>query len=153
MIRHALEHKGHPLTQKIEAPNADDSSHIEKQRSWVRNHFDEAARHRYETVEGKLRLLSTIIRANWIARNETYKLQCLGITFGDALAQQMGLDWVAVEDKLGRDPALRDPQTGTLVFPLTSISKRVEQGQAVEVVDLFIAACDKIEELRRRAAK
>ncbi len=144
---------GDPSSQKVEAFSADDAAGVERQRSWVRDHFEEGARHRYDTLEGKLRLLSTILRANWIARNETYKLQCLGITFGDALVQQMGLEWVTVVDRRGRDPALRDRQTGTLVFPLTSISKRVEQGQVVEVVDLFIAACDKIEELRRRAGK
>lgn len=141
------------MAQKIETPTPDDSSRLEKQRSWVRDHFEEAARHRYETVEGKLRLLSTILRANWIARNETYKLQCLGIAFGDALAQQMGLAWVIVADKHGRDPALQDPKSGSLIFALTAISKRVERGDAVEVVDLFIEACDKIEDIRRRVGK
>lgn len=99
------------MTQKIEVPTSDDASRVVEQRSWVRNHFEEAARHRYETVEGRLRLLATIIRANWIARNETYKWQCLGITFGDALAQQLGLTWVAVEDEYGRDPAIPRSKT------------------------------------------
>ncbi|TWT17122.1 DUF3806 domain-containing protein, partial [Luteimonas marina] len=79
-------------------------------------------------------------------------LQCLGITFGDALAQHMGLDWVAVEDEYGRDPALRLDGTSVLVFPMTSISKRIEQGEVVDVYDLFNAACNTINDTARHSA-
>jgi Domain of unknown function (DUF3806) len=82
-------------------------------------------RHHYQTVEGKLRLLGTIVRSGSIGRDETWKLQSLGIMFGDALAQQMGLSWVAVEDEHGRDPPLRDQDTTLVVFPMTTISKRI----------------------------
>lgn len=139
--------------QKIEAFTADDAARVERQRSWVRDHLEEGARQRYDALESKLRLLSTIIRSNWIARNEIQKLQCLDIAFGDALVQQMGLEWVAVVERRGRVSALRDPQTGSMLYPRTVISQRLEQGQPVEVVDLFIAACDKIEEVRRRAGR
>src|SRR6516165_12396147 len=95
------------MTQKIEALLAEDAHSLEQQRTWVRDHYEPDARHQYETIEGKLRLLDTIIRASWIDPTETWKLQSLGITFGDALVQKMGLSWVMVEDEYGRDPALR----------------------------------------------
>ena len=47
------------------------------------------------------------------------------------------LHWAAVEDELGRDPALQYAQTTTVVFPLTAISKRIEDGIEVDVYDLF----------------
>ena len=97
------------MEQKIGALPLDDAMRVEKQRAWVRDHYEPAVRHNYETIDGKLRLLDTIIRSNWIEPTETWKLQSLGITFGDALAQKMGLAWVAVEDEHGRDPALQDP--------------------------------------------
>ncbi len=137
------------MDQKVEAFTPEDAQSVETQRSWVRDHFEEADRHFYETIEGKLQLLDTIIRSNWIRRDELPKLQCLGITFGDALAQELGLEWVAVEDQYGRDPALRDPETGSLVFAMTSISKRIERGEEVDVEALFDAACETIEDLRR----
>jgi hypothetical protein len=59
------------------------------------------------------------------------------------------LTWVAVEDQYGRDPALTVEGTSILVFPLTSISKRVERGEEVEVYGLFENACGTIERLRR----
>jgi hypothetical protein len=138
------------MDQIVEALSGKDADLVEQQRSWVRNHYEETARDQYETVEGKLRLLATILRSNWIERSETWKLQSLGITFGDALVQRMGLEWVVVEDEYGRDPALQDPGTTTIVFPLTTISKRIERGESVDVYTLFEEACRMIEELRPR---
>lgn len=136
------------MAQKIEALSDDDAAHVERQRTWVRNHYDADARHYYQTVEGKLRLLDTIVRSDWIEPSETWKSQSLGITFGDALAQKMGLSWVTVEDEYGRDPALRDHDTPVVVFPMTTISKRIERGEAVDVQDLFDEACRTIIRLR-----
>jgi hypothetical protein len=140
------------MEQKIEVLGPDDLLRVEKQRTWVRDHFDTQARHEYETVEGKLRLLDTIVRSGWIEPTETWKLQSLGITLGDALVQQLGLTWVAVEDEHGRDPAVHVGGTTILLFPLTSISKRIERGEAVNVREMFAWYCDKIGELRAKGA-
>jgi hypothetical protein len=136
------------MEQKFEPLNPDDIADLEAKRTWVRDHYDEAARHKYETLEGKLRLLDTILQNKWIALNETLKLQCLGVTFGDALAQRLGLTWVAVDDEHGRDLALALDGTSVRVFPITSISKRIERGEEVEVYRLFEEACGSIERLK-----
>jgi hypothetical protein len=136
------------MDQKIGPLSATDISRLESQRSWVRNHYDPDARHQYDTLEGKLRLLETILRENWIRPNETRKLQSLGIAFGDALAQQMGLIWITAEDDLGCDPALHDDGTAIVIFPLTMISKRIERGEVVDIRNLFAGICNKITELR-----
>ena len=133
------------MDQKIEPLNADDVAHLEAKRKWVREHYDEAARHKYDTLEGKLVLLDTILRNKWIEPTETLKLQCLGIAFGDALAQRLGLQWVAVEDQYGRDPALSRVGTSLLVFPMTSISKRIERGEEIDLPRFFESACETIE--------
>jgi hypothetical protein len=136
------------MEQKIEALTPYDLARMEKQRVWVRDHYDVVARNQYDTVEGKLRLLDTIIRSKWIEPSETWKLQSLGITFGDALAQELGLIWVAVEDEHGRDPALRDKGTSIVMFPMTTLSKRIERGETVDVCTLFGAACESVARLR-----
>ena len=138
------------MQQKIEALTADDVARLEKQRGWVGDHYDASARHEYETVAGKLRLLDTVLRSNWVEATETWKLQSLGITFGDALAQMMGLQWVAIEDAQGRDPAFRDEVTSIVAFPMTTISKRIERGETVDVLALFDAACQDISRLRSK---
>jgi len=140
------------VDQKCEPLNRDDSADLAAKRAWVCEHYDEAARHKYDTLDGKLELIDTILRNKWIAPDETLKLQCLGVAFGDALAQRLGLRWVAVEDKYGRDPALTLDGTSVLVFPLTSISKRVERGEEIEVYELFEDACRTIERVRREGS-
>lgn len=136
------------MEQKIERPTTEDLANIEAKRRWVREHYEPDARERYDSIEGKLVLLDTILRNGWIAREETVGLQCLGITFGDALAQKLGLEWCAVEDEYDRDPALTLEGTSIVVFPLTTISKRVERGEVVDVVALFEQACSTVERLR-----
>lgn len=140
------------MDQKLEPLNPNDIADLEAKRTWVREHYDEAARHQYDTVEGKLRLLDAILRNKWIAPDETLKLQCLGVTFGDALAQKLGLTWVAIEDEYGRDAALTLDGTSARVFPITSISKRIERGEEVEAYGLFENACRTIERVRREGA-
>jgi Domain of unknown function (DUF3806) len=89
------------------------------------------------------------VPAGWVAPTETYKLQRLGITLGDALVQELGMEWVMVEDDYGRDPAIRLPGTTVVLFPLTMISKRVERGETVDIMELFRGVL----ELARDAAK
>jgi hypothetical protein len=72
------------------------------------------------------------------------------VTFGDALAQELGLRWIMVEDEYGRDPALKLDGTCVLVFPLTSISKRVERGEQVDAYQLFETACATVQEAAAR---
>jgi Domain of unknown function (DUF3806) len=139
------------MAQKIGALSQDDTAHNERQRGWVRDHYEEGARHRYDSVEGKIELLDTIIKSDWIAADETWKLQSLGVTFGDVLVQKLGLNWVAVDDDVGRDRGLQDPETTILLFPVTAISKRIESGESVDVRALIDFFCEKIVELRKEA--
>lgn len=136
------------MEQKVEALSDDDLAHANKQRDWVRGHYEERAQHEYDSISGKLRVLDTIIRSNWIEPHETWKLQSLGITFGDALAGTMGLTWVMVEDEYGRAYALQDPESTIILFPWTMISKRIERGDAVDVLALFKETCEWIERNR-----
>jgi len=140
------------MTQRLLPLSDDDVRALDAKRRWVQGHYESNAVEKYQTLEGKLALLHTILSGQWIAPDETLKLQCLGITFGDALAQTLGLEWRMVEDEYGRDPALVQPGTSIVVFPQTSISKRIETGELVDVHALFEAACRTIQRLRDETA-
>ena len=127
------------MSQIVEALNASDTADLVAKRDWVRGHYEPHAQHQYDAVEGKLALVQAILANQWVTAADTLKLQCLGIAFGDALAQHIGLTWVAVEDQYGRDPALQLANTSVLIFPMTMISKRVERGETVDVLELFNA--------------
>jgi hypothetical protein len=114
---------------------------IEKARDWVKGHFSEDAEEKYAPISGKLRVISAVLDNGWVAPSETWKLQSLGIAFGDAMAQKLMLEWVTIDDEYGRVPALKWPGTSLFSFPLTAISKRVEGGEAVDVHQLFESFC------------
>jgi Domain of unknown function (DUF3806) len=120
---------------------------VEAKRKWVLGHYERDPEASYSTVEAKLLLLDTILSNAWVEPGETVKLQALGVAFGDALAQQLGLTWVAIEDEHGCDAALVLEGTSVKVFPLTSISKRVEAGEPVNIHALFAAACSTIKRI------
>lgn len=140
------------MEQRIESLSGNDATDVSEKRRWVREHYEPDAQHKYETLEGKLQLLDVILKNNWIDPSDTLKLQCLGITFGDAIAQELGLKWVVVEDEYGRDPALILEGTSIISFPLTAISKRIQAGEVVDVHALFQTACETITRLRDEQA-
>ncbi len=69
---------------------------------------------------------------------DTIDLQCLGVPFGQLFINfNEGFGWWTVEDELGRAPCIRYQETDLLLYPLTLISKRIEQGEKVDVRTLF----------------
>ena len=124
---------------------------VQAKRNWVVGHYERDPEASYATVDTKLRLLDTILSNGWVDPRETVKLQALGVAFGDALAQQLGLTWVAIDDEYGCDAALILEGTSVKVFPITSISKRVEAGEKVDVRELFEQACSTIRRIVQEA--
>ena len=114
---------------------------IESQRSFVKEHLEDKSKNEYETIDGKLNLLQKILDNNYYGKDKTWELQCLGVTFGDALSQKLGLEWIEIEDEYGVDPSLRLKNTSVILFPLTMISKRIEDDEEINVEILFDEIC------------
>jgi len=91
--------------------------------------------------------LDAILANGWVEPSETWKLQALGICLGDALAQELLMDWVIVDDEYGLSPALNWPGTTIYTFPQTLISKRIEQGEAVDIKRLFEGTAEMVREM------
>jgi len=123
--------------QQLRKPSYETLKHIEAKRDWVRNHYTPETIEKYNTVDGKLELLDVILKSGWIEKDETVKLQSLGITFGDVIVQDMNFIWIEVEDEFGVDPALQLPYTSLIIYPMTMISKRIERGEIVDVYELY----------------
>lgn len=137
------------MAQTFSALNEADLEHLDRQREWVRGHFIEQAEENYQSKSEKLRLIQIILDAEWIDSNETWKLQSLGVAFGDALAQELDLAWMIVEDEYGRDPTLKDKYSALNINPITMISKRIERGEKVSVIDLFDGISSRVRDIRR----
>jgi hypothetical protein len=65
----------------------------EAKRRLVSDHHEGTTRPRYDELEGTLVLLDTILGNGWIRPGETLQHQRIGVTFGDALAQQLHPEW------------------------------------------------------------
>lgn len=50
----------------------------------------------------------------------------LGSLFGELLKTEFGFGWQMIEDQYGCEPALVDEKTGSVVFPINSVWKRIE---------------------------
>ena len=135
--------------QQIAELTAEDVAALQKQRAFIESFIaDDESRAKYEKPAGKLGLLRALLAANAFGPDQTWELQSMGVVLGDAFVQELGLAWVMVEDEYGRDPAVSVPGTSTLLFPLTMISKRIEEGKPIDVFDLFNWTAAQLEELQ-----
>jgi hypothetical protein len=137
--------------QQITALTEADQQRLRDQRAIVEKYLaNEESRQKYKTATGKLGTIRALLQAGTFKREQTYELQCLGIVLGDAFVQDLGMEWIMVEDEYGRDPAIRMPNTSIILYPLTMISKRIERGEQVDVFDLFNGVATQVEDLKRQ---
>jgi Domain of unknown function (DUF3806) len=83
-------------------------------------------------------------------KDETFKWQTAGLAFGEVLAHELGLHWIMYEDQYGRDPALRYRETSIIVFPLTMLSKRIEQGRPADLQAILDESAKTISDLKNK---
>lgn len=137
------------MPQLIEAPDAADIDRIARLLLHAEQLAREIAGEPLTWGLSDLPLLQRLLADTRLAKDQTVALQALGLAFGKVFVQnETGYDWWMVEDELGRDPAVRFGQTSLLFFPQTMISKRVEQGQRVDVAEMYTGLRAQLEALR-----
>lgn len=124
--------------QQIEAPSDADVDAIA--RAWL--HANAVCRDVLGVaLDGSIADLSRLqmlLDSGVIDREATYTLQALGIAFGKVFVNDNpGYDWWMVEDEYGRDSAIRYERSSLLAYPRTMLSKRIEDGEKVDVLDLY----------------
>jgi hypothetical protein len=94
--------------------------------------------------------LQRILESHQVPAGNTQELQSLGIIFGKVFVNETpGYDWWVVEDEYGKDACVRYKETTLLIFPQTMISKRVEDGEEVNIQQLFDNLREHLEEIRK----
>jgi hypothetical protein len=134
--------------QTIEAPTDDDITSIAR----ALIHADEVCKEALGTgldgTRADLERIQHIVDTGLVAREATYTLQALGMAFGKVFVNEnAGYDWWMVQDEHGRDPAIRFQRTTLLAFPRTMISKRVEDGDSIDVPGLYDQLHERLSEL------
>ena len=49
-----------------------------------------------------------------------------GCLFGEMLKAEFGFEWMSIKDQYGTEKALMDNKTGSIIFPINSVWKRIE---------------------------
>ena len=136
-------------TFRTEAPSDFDQRFMENQIESL----DELAslnfgRHINGSKWNDLEVMQTLLDRGLIKRDDTAKLQAMGIVLGELLRKEKGLFWTIYIDKLGRSRALEIPGKREFVFPVTMISRRYEAGVDVKVRDVYDNAIQIIDEIQ-----
>jgi hypothetical protein len=126
------------VEQVVTPPKPEDISRLARLRFRAATLVTQHLGRKLSGGDAELDLLQELLDHAVLGREDTYDLQSLGVVFGMCLVDAIeGLDWAIVEDEYRRDPALRYLDTSLLLFPLTMISKRVEDGIDVDVRSMF----------------
>jgi hypothetical protein len=134
--------------QRIEAPNESDIDDIARALIHADHVINEALGSKLNGSRADLMLIQKLLDAGTVEREATYTLQALGLAFGKVFIEENAdYDWWMVQDEFGRDPAIRYKRSSLLAYPRTMLSKRLEDGEPVNVTELFDGLCRKMEEL------
>ncbi|MDR0366476.1 MAG: DUF3806 domain-containing protein [Bifidobacteriaceae bacterium] len=128
---------------------------LESRRNWVKGWIpDEATAAQFDT-DPRVKMNILIAVAEELELDNTPAWQALGIVFGDALSLVTGLPWGEITDEYGTDPCLvANAAKNAVVFPMTMLSKRAEQGQRPDretILNLFQQAANQAQELAAQA--
>lgn len=133
------------LTPKFSELSDSDRAQLDQQRAIVAA----TAKQKYGTsgltkTVADLPVLQRLIDDRAFNKTQTYELQSLGVAFGDVLASELPLSWAMVSDEYGTDPTLRYKDKPVNINALTMISKRVERGEVVNLVQLLQTTRDQL---------
>jgi hypothetical protein len=139
---------------KLYAPTDSDLAHLAERLAIVEGlaatHADGA---KLQGARRDLDAIQALLDARVLSPNDTYALQSLGVAFGNVLIAAFdGLAWAIVEDEYGRDPTIRYGDTSVVINVLTMISKRVEDGEPVDVGLLFESLIEQLPRIIAQAS-
>jgi hypothetical protein len=134
--------------QKIEPPTEKDIENIAMGVVHAGQVIEQALDEDLDGTHNDLDLIQRVLDQGLVEPEATYTLQAFGLAFGRVFLNEFpDYDWWMVEDEHGRDPAIRYKETSLLVFPMTMISKRIEDGEPFDVSELFDGLAKQLAEL------
>ncbi len=137
------------MKQRIETPTEEDVDYIARMLIYAGEITEEITGNGLVGELEDLDTLQRVIDSKSIERESTQVLHALGLAFGKVFVNQSpGYDWWMVEDDYGRDPTIRYKETTLMVFPQTIISKRVEDGEEIDIKKMYYGLQDQLESIR-----
>lgn len=136
---------------QIEAPNDADVDYIARAIIHAEQVVAESLNAELNGSVNDLNLIQRLLDGGTIDRESTYTLQSLGLVFGRVFINATpDYDWWMIDDQCARDPAVRYRESSLLFHPQTMISKRIEDGETVDVLDLYNGLSRRLREILER---
>jgi hypothetical protein len=101
-------------------------------------------------LRSDLNTLQRLVDDKPFSIEQEYEWSCAGVVFGDVIASELGLDWIAQCDEYGVEPALNYNKTSITVFPRPMILKRVEKGERADLIFLLDQLAKSVDEMRSK---
>lgn len=137
---------------RVEYLSTADMLQIESQREWVRAHYLPQARNKFDTTTGKLTLINAILNERSDNPLNPEQRRSIEIVFGDALAQETGLQWAIVEQGKERTPVLLIAGTPMTIFSLIPFGRLSSVADAIGMQKLFEASVEMIHQAKQKPA-
>ncbi|WP_415755748.1 DUF3806 domain-containing protein [Pseudomonas leptonychotis] len=137
------------MDQVIIAPDEEWITYIAKMWLLGSQISEEITGHKVDGSMQDLDRLQAIVASGQVKTENTQELQSLGIVFGKVFVNEtQDYDWWVVEDDYGKDACIRYKETSLLIFPQTILSKRIEDGETVDVFELFYGLRAELERIK-----
>ena len=117
----------------LSALTTGDLERLEAQRRVVRHELHARYGETLRPDRGGLDQLQLLLDDQAFGPRQRYELQAIGVCFGDVLCAIAPFRWMMITDDFGYDPTLQWKDTTINIHALTLISKRIEQGEDVDV--------------------
>lgn len=133
--------------QNIFEPRYSDFDDINQRISQILNIKEEEI-DTYHRSDKTMSFIQKMIDEKVFQMENTYELHSLGIALGDYIQYKYNdFHWAVIRDEYGRDIYLQYKTLALTIFPMTMISKRVEDGDKINVAELVSNLLEKINEL------
>lgn len=146
-------HTGFSYSQqwRTEPLTRNDTMYMDEQRERVddliRRHFG----HRLNgQKDNDIAQMQRLLDDGIVGRDDVVLLQAMGIVLGELIKSEQGLSWIIYIDKYGRSRALKIPGQRDVLFPNTMISRRVEAGAEVDIIELYNKAIAELNRIRQQ---
>jgi hypothetical protein len=116
-----------PLTEQ-------ESAFLESQRNLVRDKLrTKYGVYSLPSIKADLPVLQQLLNDRVFSPEQEHEWSSVGVVFGDIVANELGLRWVAHCDEYGAEPALNLDGTSIKLFPRPMILKRIEKRETMDL--------------------
>ncbi|MFZ6693204.1 rhomboid family intramembrane serine protease [Undibacterium sp. SXout20W] len=126
-----------PKKQSLQYLSTADMMQLESLRQWARERYQPEARQKYDSVEGKLKIIDAIVLQAHGSKLKAEEMQALEVTFGDALVQVTAMEWATLADRSQRTFVLLTPQTPQRLWQLITVAQWLTSGSHDSISKVF----------------